>query len=233
MALFAMALVFLVWYPFPLAAALGVSSIFLTVLAVDVIIGPLLTFLVYKVGKETLRFDLTIIVALQLIAFGYGIWAIAIARPVWLVFNVDRFDVAQAHELDTRFLTDARPEFRRPSWTGPRWVASRKPSDPRKHNQLVMESAGGGPDLPQRLDLYLPLDQEIGSLSTKAHSLSELLRYNQKMEVDAILARWQEADAWLPMMAKVRPMTVLLNKKSNKIVAIVDLRPWDDGLKRF
>ncbi|MEJ1128956.1 TfpX/TfpZ family type IV pilin accessory protein [Variovorax sp. CCNWLW225] len=227
LALFAVGLVYLLWYPPPMASALGVSGIFLIVLAVDVIVGPILTFIVYKVGKKTLRLDLTVIIALQLSAFCYGLGTIAIARPAWLVFNVDRFDVAQAHELDTRFAVETRPEFRQPPWTGPRWVASRRPSDPKRHNQLVMESAIGGPDLPQRPDLYLPLVDEVGSIKNKAHPLNELAQFNHKIEIDTILAKWPEANAWLPMMAKARPMTVLLNKNSGKIVAVVDLRPWN------
>lgn len=59
-----------------------------------------------------------VIVALQPIAFGYGLWTISTARPAWLIFNADRFDLAQAHELDARFLKDAHPEFRSAPWTG-------------------------------------------------------------------------------------------------------------------
>ena len=39
-------LVFFVWYPAPLAKAIGVTHIFLMLIAIDVIIGLLLTLLV-------------------------------------------------------------------------------------------------------------------------------------------------------------------------------------------
>jgi len=54
-ALFFIALVFFVWYPAPLAKAVGVTQIFLMLIAIDVIIGPFLTLLVYKEGKKTLK----------------------------------------------------------------------------------------------------------------------------------------------------------------------------------
>ena len=44
---------------------------------IDVILGPLLTLLVYKQGKKTLLFDLTVIVLLQISALGYGLWTIS------------------------------------------------------------------------------------------------------------------------------------------------------------
>ncbi len=51
-ALTVIGLVFFIWYPSPLHTALGVTQIFLILLAVDVVLGPLLTLLVYKAGKK-------------------------------------------------------------------------------------------------------------------------------------------------------------------------------------
>jgi len=41
-ALLVIGLVFFVWYPAPLAQAVGVTHIFLMLLAIDVVIGPVL-----------------------------------------------------------------------------------------------------------------------------------------------------------------------------------------------
>lgn len=48
-----------IWYPTPLATAVGVTQIFLMMLAIDVTVGPILGFIVYKEGKKTLKMDLT------------------------------------------------------------------------------------------------------------------------------------------------------------------------------
>jgi hypothetical protein len=58
LALIAMMLVYLVWYSNSLSLALGVTTIFLILLGVDTVLGPLLTLLVAKEGKKTLKFDL-------------------------------------------------------------------------------------------------------------------------------------------------------------------------------
>jgi len=47
--------VFKVWYPTPLAEAVGVTKIFLMMLVIDVVVGPILGFIVYKEGKKTLN----------------------------------------------------------------------------------------------------------------------------------------------------------------------------------
>ena len=53
-ALLVIGLMFFVWYPSPLATAVGVTHIFLMLLAIDVVIGPILGVLVYKEGKKVL-----------------------------------------------------------------------------------------------------------------------------------------------------------------------------------
>jgi hypothetical protein len=225
-ALLCLALVFWLWYPAPLADAVGVGPIFLLMLAVDVCMGPLLTFVVFKVGKKSLPFDLAVIVVLQLGALGYGLWTIADGRPAWLVFNADRFDVARVNDLDLQRLPDTRPEYRAPPWTGPKWVASVRPEDQKKSSQLLWESLAGGSDLPQRTDLYQPLETEAANIRARAKPLSELERFNPAGQVRKATAAWPQADAWLPLMSNVQPMVVLIDKAQAKPVAVVDLRPW-------
>lgn len=222
----AIALVFLVWYPSPLATATGVKAIFLMMLGVDVMIGPLLTLIVYKPGKKSLRMDMTIIIVLQLAALIYGLWTMAQARPAWIVFNNDRFDIGQSNELDRRFVADARSEYRDVSWTGPRGVASVAPTDSNQYRDLLMESMKGGPDLPQRIDLYRPLPEAADAIRAKALPLSDLDKYNPPANVAKLLKQYPDADAFLPLMAKVQPMTVLVRKSDSKVIAIVDLNPW-------
>lgn len=54
-ALISAAVVFLVWYPSPLQLATGVTGIFLMLLAVDVIVGPCITLIVFNTAKKELK----------------------------------------------------------------------------------------------------------------------------------------------------------------------------------
>lgn len=227
LAMMTLMLVFFVWYPAPLHRAVGVTEIFLIVLGVDVVIGPLLTFVVFKPGKKSLRFDLATIVCLQLAAFFYGLWTVAEGRPAWLVFNADRFDLVQAYQVDSRKLDQARPEYRSSSWFGPRWVAAHRPDDAEERKTILFEALTTGIDVAQRPALYRPLSEEAASIKAKAKPLAELERFNPSVEVAKLLAAWPEADAFLPMMCRVQAVTVLLNKESARVIAVVDLNPWE------
>ncbi len=226
-ALLVLLLVFRLWYPAPLHVALGVTHIFLLLLLVDVVLGPLLTLLVYKVGKKTLVFDMAVILILQLAALGYGLWTVTESRPVWAVFSVDRFDLVQALDLDMRQLHSARPEYRAASWHGPRWAGAVAPEGVEERNNLIFESAMGGSDIPQRPNLYRPLSEMADVLRSRARPLEELASYNDTKQVREVLADWPEADAWLPLKARARSMVVLLNKQRAEVVSVIDLNPWD------
>lgn len=225
-ALLALLLVFRLWYPAPLHQALGVTHIFLLLLLVDVVIGPLLTLLVFKVGKKTLLLDLTVIAGLQLAALGYGLWTVAEGRPAWVVFNVDRFDLVQVVDIDTRKLGEAPVEYRQPPWLGPRWVAALRPADAEESNELTLEALFSGLDLPQRPNLYQPLASQREALQHSMQPLAALTGFNDAGQVDAVLQQWPAADGWLPLMARARPMVVLLHKETAEVVAVVDLNPW-------
>lgn len=226
-AVVAVFVVFQVWYPAPLHQAVGVTEIFLIVLGVDVTLGPLMTLLVYKPQKRTLKFDLVVIVSLQIVAFGYGMWTVAKGRPVWLVYNVDRFDLVQAYQVDTRKLGLAAAEYHSPSWVGPRWVAAIGPKDAEERNKMLMESLVAGVDLPHHPEYFHSISVAQGSIKQHSKAIDILLRYNSEAAVAQVRQRWPLADAYLPMMAKTRPVSVLINSRTSEVVAIVDLAPWD------
>ena len=219
------ALVFWVWYPAPLHQALGVTTIFLLLLLVDVTLGPLLTFLVFKPGKKSLALDLTVIACLQLSALGYGMWTVAEGRPLWLVFNVDRFDLVQAVDVDDRRLSEALPEYRREGWLGPEWVGAVRPVEHSLSQQILFESLVGGSDIAQRPELYRQLGYFALELRAKGLPLEQLKEYNDPAEVAETLAHWPQAGSWLPLMARVRPMVVLLGTGS-EVLGVVPLTPW-------
>lgn len=225
-ALLALLLVFKLWYPAPLHDALGVTQIFLLLLLVDVILGPLLTLLVYKTGKKTLVMDLAIIAALQLAALGYGLWTVAEGRPAWIVYNADRFDVVTVTDLDTRLLDEAQPQYRNAPWTGPQWAGATQPDDIEQRNSILFEATLGGSDIAQRPNLYRPLAEMAAAIQQRAQPLEKLNDFNEDNVVRSALQNWPEAAAWAPLMARVKPMVVLLGENKSDVIAIVDLNPW-------
>ncbi|PUA28974.1 MAG: hypothetical protein B0W54_11290 [Cellvibrio sp. 79] len=206
--------VFELWYPSPLDEALGVTDIFLLLLCIDVILGPLLTLLVAKQGKKTLKMDLSVIGVLQVAALSYGLHIVAQGRPVWLVYNMNRFDVVQAYEAVAS--KDSSNNIFRLSFTGPIWGAV---IDAIPTSDVGSEAFYQGAFL-----------QEYHKVATKAGSnaipLDVLKRFNNADNVDEVLSHYSNANGFIPMIGKQKAQVVLVNKTVGEPIAIVDLAPW-------
>lgn len=226
-ALAVIALVFGVWYPAPLAAATGVTSIFLILLVVDVCLGPLLTLVVYKTGKKSLVMDLTVIALLQVAALGYGILTVAEGRPAWIVFNVDRFDLVRVNDIDERKINEAQAQYQQPSWLGPQWVAAVSPNNNEDRNTLMFEAILGGVDVSARPNYYQSLEYSVKAINKQALALPELEKFNSNEAIVKALNGLDEMPQlrWLPLKAKAQDMVVLVDQQG-EIVKMVDLRPW-------
>ncbi|MBA5697240.1 type IV pilin accessory protein [Acinetobacter radioresistens] len=218
--------VFYFWYPVPLTQAVGVTHIFLMLLVIDIIIGPVLGFIVYKEGKKTLKIDLGIIILLQALALGYGVYSIFEGRPAWLAYNVDRFELVRNNEIITDHIEQAQPQYQHPSWLKPQFVAVEFAQDHQiQQNEMIAEVLGGI-SIAQRPERYVPFSQAKTQLQQHAQSLSTLRRFNNPARVDQLLKQYPEATAWVPLKANAVDMVVLLNKKKAEVIKIVDLRPW-------
>ena len=225
-ALLVIGLVFFVWYPAPLAKAVGVTNIFLMMLAIDVIVGPILGWLVYQEGKKTLKFDLSVIILIQIAALCYGVFSIEQGRPAWLVYNVDRFELVRKNELVDTNIQQAQPRFQKPSWFKPQYVATEFAKDIQQRNDEMFAEVLGGISIAQRPERYVELTQAKTQIQQRALPLVELQQYNPKTDVEKTLAEYPKANAWLPLKANAVDMVVLVNKESASIIKVVDLRPW-------
>lgn len=219
--------VFQVWYPSPLAKATDVTHIFLMLLAIDVILGPVLGFIVYKEKKKTLKFDLAVIFLLQLFALGYGLFSISQARPVWIAYNVDRFELIRANDIIADKLEKAYPQYQTASWLKPKFVGVQISENIEEKNQNMFEEVLGGISIAQRPERYVSIDQVQTPMKSRSQSLSQLNKYNTSSDVHKILLKYPNANAWLPLKANAIDMVVLINKDTAEIIKIVDLRPWD------
>ncbi|MEX6456385.1 TfpX/TfpZ family type IV pilin accessory protein [Moraxella osloensis] len=219
-------LVFFIWYPSPIATAVGVTYLFLMLLVIDVILGPLLGLLVYKEGKKTLKFDLSVIILIQITALCYGVFSIEQGRPAWLVYNVDRFELVRKNELVDTNIQQAQPQFQKPSWFKPQYAATEFAKDTQQRNDEMFAEVFSGISIAQRPERYVELTEAKTQIQQRALPLVELQQYNPKTDVEKTLAKYPKADAWLPLKANAVDMVVLVNKKSASIIKVVDLRPW-------
>lgn len=226
-ALFVIGLVFFIWYPSPLATAVGVTHIFLMLLVIDVILGPLLGLLVYKEGKTTLKFDLSVIIFIQITALCYGIFSIEQGRPVWLAYNVDRFELVRKNEIIDEHLEQAQSQFQQTSLLQPQYVAVKFSRDKKQREDDMFAEALGGISIAQKPERYVDFVQAIPQIKQRAKNVKELEQYNDIQQVQKILHKYPNADAWLPLKANAVDMVILVNKETAEVIKIVNLRPWN------
>lgn len=221
-----MIVVFFIWYPAPLADAVGVTTIFVMMLVVDVIVGPLLGLIVYKEGKKSLKLDLSIIIVLQIMAFCYGVFSIYQGRPVWLVYSVDRFELIRKNEIVEENIEDALPQFQNISWFSPKYAAIRLSTDSKQKSADIFSEVFDGISIAQKPARYMDYNQVKDQVIEKSNNINELKKYNDIKSVQYILQKYPLANAFIPLQATAKDMTVLINSETGEVIKIVDLRPW-------
>lgn len=164
--------IFVIWYPYPYGEMAAGRELFILVMLVDVVCGPLLTFVLYTPTKpkRELATDLGMVVVLQLAALAYGMWMVWQVRPLYLVYEFDRFKVITSVEIDNSSLSNLPNELKPQFFSGPKLVGLRVPTS--KEQELVlMESVQGGKDYGERPEFYVKYEGAVAY--KKAHELDK------------------------------------------------------------
>ncbi len=221
-----LALMLSLWYPGPLFEAAGGNDLLFILVAVDVVVGPLITLVIFRSGKRGLKFDLAVIGVLQIGALVYGMHAAYLARPVFIVFVVDQFQVASALQLDPEELAKAKyPEFRQAPLGGPLLAFAELPTD-RKELSDFMFLGLAGHDLEEFPRLFVPYAERTAEVLAKSWTLARVrqLEPREAKIVDAWLAqsRTREADVrYVRLRARRAWVGVLIDAKTAQPVKML------------
>ena len=216
-AVLAAGLVFGLWYPNPYRELAGGRELFLLVVMVDVICGPLLTLVLFNPAKprSELWRDLSFVSLIQFAALLYGVHAVWLARPLFLVQEIDRFKVIAAPDVDDKALDALVKRMRPQLLRGPIVVAIRFPVNEAEREKIMRESIQGGRDYAERPEFYLPYEGENALKSLKrAKPLAVFLQKQpDQSEVAQKLAADKKADItqwmYLPVVARQDWVAVL------------------------
>lgn len=225
-------LVLLAWYPAPMTRLHGVDAILLIMLAVDVVIGPVFTFIVFDRRKKALALDLATIAVLQLAAMAYGLHTVHQGRPAFVVLVKDRFEVVAPSELKAEARAQARgnPHAIMDA-LGPRWVAARMPESPQESNAILLEALAKGRDVQHHPKLYGAYAAEAAAAVDRALPIARLRALNPQRtaEVDAAVARTGRPESglrYLPLRAPARDGAVLLAYPGGETLSVLPIQPW-------
>lgn len=221
-----LALCWFVWYPSPMLMAIGGHEIFMLIVGIDVVIGPLLTLVVFKQGKPSLKFDLAVIACLQVAAMSYGVSSLLEARPAYVAALGDRFQVVLATEPTDANLAKAKTKL---PWWGPVWVGTKAPTDRYDIDAvdgLASIGAGRG-HLPQ---LHVPYESMAADVLKQAKDIAILKKLNapRAAEIDAWLARRGYAEntaKFQPIEIRASLFAVMLDSKTGAVIGISPFKP--------
>ncbi|MDB5752511.1 MAG: pilus assembly protein [Ramlibacter sp.] len=229
-ALLAALLVFAVWYPYPYREISGGRELFLLVVGVDVVLGPLVTFAIFDRAKprRELRRDLALVAVLQLAGLAYGLWTVNLARPVHMVFEYDRFRVVHLIDVPLELEHLAPAGVAVAPLLGPTPLSLREfRNEQEKFDATLLALQGVA--LAARPDLWQPYPAGRESVLRAARPVEQLKsRFPQSAaEIEAMLrqsGRPAAGAAYLPLIArKAEGWTVLLDATSAEVLGYLPL----------
>ena len=225
----AAALVFGVWYPYPYSEISGGRELFLLVVTVDVMLGPLITLAVFNRKKPwtELRRDLAFVGLLQIAALAYGLWTVAVARPVHLVFEIDRFRVVHAIDVPPEMLAKAPPQVDALPWTGPTVLSIRPFKDSAERMEATLAALQGA-SLGARPDLWQTYAAGVPDVLKVAKPVAELkVRFPQQaLDIDQVLQKASKSPdklLYVPMAGRKSFWTVFVDPTTAEVVATMPL----------
>lgn len=204
-ALLAGYLVFGIWYPYPYRELVGGRELFLIVVAVDVMCGPMLTLVLFNhlKSRRELILDLSLVALIQLGALAYGLHTVAQARPVYLAFEVDRFRAVTYADIQHDVLKPEQGGLQSIGWGRPQVIGTRSPANGDEMlRSLELSLSGFDPSV--RPDWWVPYAAVTEKVLRQAKPVVEL-RNKKPNETHLINAAIRDAKrdesqlVWLPV----------------------------------
>ncbi|MBV7433528.1 hypothetical protein KRX19_00670 [Cardiobacteriaceae bacterium TAE3-ERU3] len=199
-------IVFYVWYPYPLSAVTGSFGLFWLLVSIDVVCGPLLTLLLSspKKSRREMMVDLGLVITIQLSAFIYGMYHVYEARPVAVVFEVDRLRVLNPVDIATEELPDAPEGYRKLPLFDHFTLSTRQAKDGDDRLDAIDKSLSGL-DIGQRPSWWIPYQDDLEDIKARANSVADLNKaldeQQQKILSKAVAKTGQSIDKlyYLPL----------------------------------
>ena len=213
-------------YPGPLFGAASGAELIQIVVLVDLILGPLITLIIFNPKKASLKFDMVCVLVCQVAFMSYGVWSTLSARPVYLAFVENRFYLVTANEIDKEDQAKAKIEsYRSFPLTGPSLVGTKEPEDPKiRDNILFGGMMGMGlQNLPQYFVPYSDVAAKVMSTGKTAKDLKAASNEDRERLI-AYEGRMVQANKrilFLPLVNRKKILYMAIDASSGLVIEIV------------
>ncbi len=223
-----LAIVWFVWYPKPFFELEGGWPVVAVMVMVDIIIGPLLTFIVFNPAKKELYFDLAIIAVLQFAAFGYGAFTVFTERPLYVAFYEEGFSIIPASSINTDDLTDK--SLKNGIFDPPRFVYIETPITSKGRKELINELTIDKKNiylLPKYYRAYRQNLTRIASGMFRLNAQFLLKSYPEQKEQLVKIAQGipPESLIFYALQSSMKKQVIVLNPKDGNMLGVLDINP--------
>jgi hypothetical protein len=175
---------YLGWYRWPGWFLTEVTEVVIVMVGVDVVVGPLLTFVIARDTKprRELKRDIAVIIAVQLCALIYGTTSLWSGRPLYYAFSPPVVQLVQAYDISAQDAQIGRiqnPPLA-PHWYSlPRWVWATLPEEvlerDRKNKVAVIDD-----DPISMPKFFKPWDQGLPSLRGQLRPIDQVAYFSPR-----------------------------------------------------
>lgn len=213
------------WYPDFLFEADGGWQGLRIVVLVDLVLGPLLTFVVFRRGKRGLALDLGLVAGLQLLAFVSGAWLMWSERPIAVALSDGRFYTVSASDFSDAGMPVALPGHlpgERP-WI----VVIDLPEDAQAQGRLRLARLQSEQPLYLEVDRYRPLASRPEVALAAAQSWSRIAEGGDAGIQDWLAARGRPWDAqrFVPFSSRYLHGFLALSPDGREVLGLVPTPP--------
>lgn len=222
------------WFTLPYFWLIGGPLLLALIVGVDIVLGPLMTFIVCAPDKsrKELFFDLTLIALLQVAALAYGLHTSYTSRLVYAVYVEGRFHLVKATELGVAGVGEARRlEFASLPLFGPHFIGAELPTTSKGVSDLSFYRTTGVGDF-RVPEYYVPL-AEVKQQMLGHRLSSEILSKSNPVllqKVDALLnksgLKWAQVGAFPLDVLQRGTYTVLIDMDKATVLKVF---PQDPG----
>lgn len=222
-------LVFFVWYPEPYRQMAGGLELYQLIMVVDIICGPLLTFILIspKKSRKAILIDISAITLIQLSALTYGLYNVTLARPVAVVFEYNRFSLVNYLSVEQASLDKISSNI---PFYGVSIVALKQISDDEK-NEVLSHFLKTGVDMGMRPEFWEDYEQEKSQAWEAAIPLSSLpqLTLSDQDKLSIAIDKTGinlENLRYLPIITPLSDNWITLLNENGDIVGYANINGW-------
>ncbi len=219
-----MSLVILFWFPSIFLGITNFKEVALILVIIDLILGPLLTFVVFNPNKKSLKFDLSVIVSIQFAALTYGLYMLYLSHPLYITYYENSFNIITAKQASpekAKYNDLKISKFSSPT------LAYLDIADNETKDQLFNEMLNGDADIEARAEYYKPYKNHLDTIM--ANSLdADLIFSEEDKATKTFVKKFGNINdfAYFPIVSTTNDAIIVLDKKSGKTVTTIKANPW-------